>query len=65
MQKTHGWNRAIYLLWVLIYGSTVNQFVIPGRQRALEILNLQPGEKVLLVDVGTGAGTSYLPQTWM
>ena len=55
------WNRFIYRLWAPIYDATVNHFFMPGRKRALELLNLQPGEKVLLVGVGTGADLHFLP----
>ena len=61
MKMTNRWNRSIYRLWAPIYDSTVNHFFIPGRRRALEMLNLQPGEKVLLVGVGTGADLPFLP----
>ena len=34
---------------------------MPGRKRALELLNLQHGKKVLLVGIGTGANLPLLP----
>ena len=34
---------------------------MPGRKRALELIDLQRGEKVLLVGVGTGADLPLLP----
>jgi len=34
---------------------------MPGRKRTLQLLNLQPGEKVLLIGVGTGADLPFLP----
>jgi len=58
---TNRWNRFIYRLWAPVYDSTVNHFFMPGRKRALELLNLQPGEKVLLIGVGTGADLPFLP----
>ena len=61
MKMTNRWNRFIYRLWAPIYDSTVNHFFMPGRKRALDLLNLQPGERVLLVGVGTGADLPLLP----
>ena len=34
---------------------------MPGRHRAIQLLALQPGERVLLVGVGTGANLTLLP----
>lgn len=62
MRMTNGWNRFIYRLWAPIYDGTVGNFFLPGRKRALEILHLQPGERVLLVGVGTGADLPLLPE---
>jgi ubiquinone/menaquinone biosynthesis C-methylase UbiE len=59
---TNRWNRFIYRLWALVYDITVGHFFLPGRVRAIEVLNLQPGERVLLVGVGTGADFPLLPQ---
>jgi ubiquinone/menaquinone biosynthesis C-methylase UbiE len=61
MKMTNRWNRFIYRLWAPIYDSTVNHFFMPGRRRALDLLYLQPGERVLLVGVGTGADLPLLP----
>ncbi len=62
MKMTNRWNRLIYRLWAPIYDSTVGHFFLPGRMRAIEMLNLQPGEHVLLVGVGTGADLPLLPK---
>jgi phosphatidylethanolamine/phosphatidyl-N-methylethanolamine N-methyltransferase len=62
MKMTNRWNQFIYLLWAPVYDATVGQFFLPGRQRAIELINLQPGERVLLVGVGTGADLTLLPQ---
>jgi ubiquinone/menaquinone biosynthesis C-methylase UbiE len=35
---------------------------MPGRKRALEVLDLKPGERVLIVGVGTGADLPLLPE---
>ena len=61
MKMTNHWNQIIYRLWAPIYDSTVNRFFMSGRKRALELLNLQPGENVLIVGVGTGADFPFLP----
>lgn len=61
MKLTNRWNKIIYRAWAPIYDSTVNHAFLPGRKRALERLNLQRGEKVLLVGIGTGADLPFLP----
>jgi phosphatidylethanolamine/phosphatidyl-N-methylethanolamine N-methyltransferase len=61
MKMSNRWNRFIYRLWAPIYDSTVDRLFIPGRKRALEVIDLKPGEKVLLVGVGTGADLPFLP----
>ena len=55
------WNRFIYRLWAPVYDATVNHFFLPGRQRALEVLAIQPGERLLVVGVGTGADLPLIP----
>jgi phosphatidylethanolamine/phosphatidyl-N-methylethanolamine N-methyltransferase len=62
MKMTNRWNRFIYRLWAPVYDATVGHFFLPGRKRVMELVNLQPGEKVLLVGVGTGADLPLLPQ---
>ena len=61
MKMTNRWNQFIYRLWAPIYDSTVNRIFMPGCKRAMDLLNLQPGERVLLVGVGTGADLPLLP----
>ena len=61
MKLTNRWNQFIYRLWAPVYDATVGHFFLPGRQRAIELLNLQPGERVLLVGIGTGADLPLLP----
>lgn len=56
------WNRIIYGLWAPIYDSTVERLFAPGRVRAMQTLALQPGERVLIVGVGTGPDLPLLPQ---
>jgi phosphatidylethanolamine/phosphatidyl-N-methylethanolamine N-methyltransferase len=62
MKMTNRWNRFIYRLWAPIYDATVGHFFLPGRMRAIELLKLQPGERVLLVGMGTGADLPLLPK---
>jgi ubiquinone/menaquinone biosynthesis C-methylase UbiE len=61
MKMTNRWNQIIYRLWAPIYDTTVNRFFMSGRKRAMELLALKPGEKVLLVGIGTGADLPLLP----
>lgn len=62
MKMTNRWNRTIYRLWAPVYDATVGHFFLPGRKRALALLDLQPGERLLLVGVGTGADLPLLPE---
>jgi phosphatidylethanolamine/phosphatidyl-N-methylethanolamine N-methyltransferase len=61
MKMNNRWNNFIYRLWAPIYDSTVNRIFMPGRKRAMSLLNLQAGERVLIVGVGTGADLPFLP----
>jgi ubiquinone/menaquinone biosynthesis C-methylase UbiE len=60
MKMTNLHNLVAYRRWAPIYDATVNHIFTPGRKRALSLLNLQPGENVLIVGVGTGADFPYL-----
>lgn len=62
MKMSNRWNKFIYRLWAPVYDATVNHIFIPGRKRAMEVLALQPGERVLLVGIGTGADIPLLPE---
>jgi ubiquinone/menaquinone biosynthesis C-methylase UbiE len=61
MKMTNRWNQFIYRLWAPVYDATVGSVFYLGRKRALDLLNLQPGERLLLVGVGTGADLPLLP----
>ena len=61
MKMSNRWNRFIYRLWAPIYDSTVDRLFLSGRTCAMELLDLQRGETVLLVGVGTGADLPLLP----
>jgi ubiquinone/menaquinone biosynthesis C-methylase UbiE len=62
MKMTNRWNRSIYRLWAPVYDGTVNHIFLPGRKQALRLLDLKPGERVLLVGVDTGADLPLLPE---
>lgn len=62
MRLTNDWNRLIYRLWAPIYDETLNQFFMPGRRRAIALLDLRAGERVFIVGVGTGADLPLLPR---
>jgi ubiquinone/menaquinone biosynthesis C-methylase UbiE len=63
MKLTNRWNLLIYRLWSPIYDGLVDRFFFSkGRQRAVEVLAAQAGERLLLVGVGTGADLPLLPE---
>ncbi|MBU0494213.1 MAG: methyltransferase domain-containing protein [Chloroflexi bacterium] len=62
MKLTNRWNRIAYRLWSPVYDGLFDRFfAAPGRRRSMAVLNPQPGERVLLVGVGTGADLPLLP----
>ena len=61
MRMNNHWNQTVYRVWAPIYDSTVNHFFKSGRKRAMALLDLKHGEKVLLVGIGTGADLPLLP----
>jgi phosphatidylethanolamine/phosphatidyl-N-methylethanolamine N-methyltransferase len=62
MKMNNRWNRFIYSLWAPVYDQTANRLFFPARKRAMEMLNLHAGERVLLVGVGTGVDLPLLPE---
>ena len=61
MKMTNSWNRFIYRLWAPVYDAILASFFLPGRKQAMTCLELLPGERVLMVGVGTGADLMLLP----
>ena len=55
------WNRCVYRAWAPVYDALLERFFRPGRHATATLLALQPGERVLLVGVGTGLDLPYLP----
>jgi phosphatidylethanolamine/phosphatidyl-N-methylethanolamine N-methyltransferase len=62
MKMTNRWNRFNYRLWAPIYDATVGHFFSPGRKRAMGYAAPKPGERVLLVGIGTGSDLELLPE---
>lgn len=60
MEQTNRWNRLRYRLYAPIY-DTVARPLERGRKRAIERLQLEPGDRVLCLGCGTGADLAYLP----
>jgi ubiquinone/menaquinone biosynthesis C-methylase UbiE len=62
MTLTKRWNRLIYWLWSPVYDALFSRLFLPGRSRALELLALHPGGRVLILGVGTGLDFPLLPE---
>lgn len=58
--NTNWWNRTRYTLYAPFYDLLVRR-IGRGRRRALELLAVQPGERVLIVGCGTGLDLEHLP----
>jgi ubiquinone/menaquinone biosynthesis C-methylase UbiE len=54
------WNRLRYTLWAPVYDAVAG--FARQRRRAIELLAVRPGERVLIVGAGTGADLPYLPE---
>lgn len=57
--NTNAWNRFRYTLILPLYAQVVKGFE-RDRQRAIELLQLQPGEKVLILGCGPGLDLKYM-----
>lgn len=62
MKMTNRHNLAVYRLWAPLYDRTLELAFAPARRRAIELLALRPGERVLLLGVGTGSDLPLLPR---
>ena len=54
-------NKAIYRLYAPIDDFIFQPVLAAGRKRAIELLNLQSGEHVVIPGVGTGLDLPLLP----
>lgn len=59
--NTNLWNRLRYTLYAPFYDLVAGRLV-SGRRRAIELLNIQPGERVLIAGCGTGLDLEWLPR---
>jgi ubiquinone/menaquinone biosynthesis C-methylase UbiE len=59
--NTNWWNRMRYTLYAPLYDPVVRR-IGRGRIRALELLAVQPRERVLIVGCGTGLDLEHLPR---
>lgn len=60
-RMTNRWNRVVYRFWAPVYDAAWERLFRPGRERSIARLDLKPGERVLLIGVGTGADLPLLP----
>lgn len=58
---SNAWNRTVYRAWAPVYDLVFGRFARSGRVAAARALALHPGERVLLVGVGTGEDLPLLP----
>jgi ubiquinone/menaquinone biosynthesis C-methylase UbiE len=61
MPLTNRWNRFIYRLWAPAYDRVFTRLFAAGRRQAIAALAAQPGERLLLAGIGTGADLPLLP----
>jgi len=63
MKLTNAWNLFIYRLWSPVYDPLFDRyFVSAARKRSVAVLDLQRGERVLILGVGTGVDLPLLPE---
>lgn len=62
MNTSDQWNHRIYAFWSPIYDWLIGvPFVVRSRRRAIELLDLKPGESAVIAGIGTGADLPHLP----
>jgi len=54
--------RAAYSVWALGYDALFGRGLSGPRRRSLELLGVRPGERVLVVGIGTGLDLPHLPR---
>ncbi|HEY0142120.1 MAG TPA: methyltransferase domain-containing protein [Thermoanaerobaculia bacterium] len=59
--NTNWWNRVRYTAYAPFYDVIVRRLA-KGRRRSIELANVQPGERVLIVGCGTGLDLELLPR---
>ena len=63
--NSNSWNRIRYTFYTPIYDLLVGRIFTSSRQKSIRLLNIQLGEKVLLVGAGTGLDFQFLPKNAM
>jgi ubiquinone/menaquinone biosynthesis C-methylase UbiE len=58
--NTNRWNRLRYTFWAPFYDTLVGAFD-RMRQQSLRLLDPRPGERILIVGVGTGGDLPHIP----
>jgi len=58
--NSNRWNRLRYTFWAPVYDTLVGAFD-ERRRHSLRLLDLSPGERVLIVGAGTGADLPHVP----
>ena len=58
--NTTAWNRIRYSFYAPFY-DLIGRALQPQRRRAIELLHLRPGERVLILGAGTGLDLEFLP----
>ncbi len=54
--------QAAYSRWAKVYDWTFGLLVAPARRRAIELMELEPGDRALEVGVGTGLSLPLIPE---
>lgn len=60
--NTNSWNRLRYTFYTPVYDLLVGKLFTASRRRSIALLQVQPGQKVLLTGAGTGLDFEFLPQ---
>ena len=61
ISNTNAWKRFSYTIWAPVYDLVISGLFERRRQRSIKLLDLKPGERVLLVGAGTGLDLDCLP----